>query len=74
MISIEIDKQIFEFDSDKDFTLILSNTPYHNDFSIAKHFIKEGFRRIVIGGKMIMVTKRKDWYKNKFISIFGGEM
>lgn len=25
-----------------------------------------------IGGRMYMVTKRKDWYKNKFISIFGG--
>ena len=57
---------------EKDFSLILSNPPYHADFSTAKEFIEKGFNRLVIGGKMIMVTKRKDWYKNKFISIFGG--
>ena len=28
--------------------------------------------RIILGGRMIMVTKRKERYKNKFISIFGG--
>ena len=57
---------------EKDFTLILSNPPYHVDFKIPKEFIEKGFNRLTIGGKMYMVTKRKDWYKNKFISIFGG--
>ncbi|MDR1000923.1 MAG: methyltransferase [Clostridiales bacterium] len=57
---------------DTGYTVILSNPPYHTDFSIAKRFIEKGFNRLIIGGKMIMVTKRKDWYKNKFISIFGG--
>ena len=57
---------------DNDFTLILSNPPYHSDFSVAKHFIEKGFNRLQIGGKMIMVTKRKSWYKKKFVSIFGG--
>lgn len=56
----------------KDFTLILSNPPYHADFSIPKKFIEKGFNHLRIGGKMIMVTKRKEWYKNKFIAIFGG--
>lgn len=54
------------------FTVILSNPPYHADFSVPKHFIEKGFNRLVAGGKMLMVTKRRDWYKNKFISIFGG--
>ena len=54
------------------FTKILSNPPYHTDFRVAKHFIEKGFNRLVIGGRMFMVTKRKDWYKNKFISVFGG--
>lgn len=54
------------------FTMILSNPPYHEDFSVPKHFIEKGFNRLQIGGKLIMVTKRKDWYKNKLISIFGG--
>jgi len=55
-----------------DFTLILSNPPYHTDFSVAKTFIEKGFNRLCAGGRMYMVTKRKDWYKNKLISIFGG--
>lgn len=54
------------------FTLILSNPPYHTDFKVAKSFIEKGFNRLSLGGKMYMVTKRKDWYKNKLISIFGG--
>ena len=57
---------------EKDFTLILSNPPYHTDFSVPKHFIEKGFRCLAIGGKMIMVVKRRDWYKNKLIAIFGG--
>lgn len=54
------------------FDIILCNPPYHSDFAVAKKFIEKGFNRLKIGGKMLMVTKRKEWYKNKFISIFGG--
>lgn len=57
---------------DKDFTLILSNPPYHTDFKVAKGFIENGFRKLRTGGRMVMVTKRLDWYKNKLISVFGG--
>lgn len=57
---------------DNGFTLILSNPPYHTDFSVPKHFIEVGFKKLAVGGKMIMVTKRLDWYKNKLASVFGG--
>jgi 16S rRNA (guanine1207-N2)-methyltransferase len=57
---------------DTGFTLIMSNPPYHSDFSVPKRFIEKGFNRLQIGGKMVMVTKRKDWYKNKMAAIFGG--
>ena len=57
---------------EKDFTVILSNPPYHSDFSIAKHFIEKGFNRLAPGGRMLMVTKRRDWYRNKLTAIFGG--
>jgi len=57
---------------DNDFSIILSNPPYHSDFSVPKHFIEKGFNRLKVGGRMLMVTKRKDWYKNKLIAIFGG--
>lgn len=58
--------------SENGFTLILNNPPYHTDFAVAKGFIEEGFKKLAIGGKMIMVTKRLDWYRNKLSSVFGG--
>jgi len=58
--------------SDTDFDLILSNPPYHADFAVPKAFIENGFNRLRVGGRMYMVTKRRDWYKNKFVAIFGG--
>jgi 16S rRNA (guanine1207-N2)-methyltransferase len=58
--------------TDTDFDVILSNPPYHADFAVPKHFIEKGFNRLKVGGRMYMVTKRKDWYKNKLTAIFGG--
>ena len=57
---------------DSDYSVILSNPPYHTDFAVAKTFIEKGFNRLKIGGRMLMVTKRRDWYKNKMIAVFGG--
>jgi 16S rRNA (guanine1207-N2)-methyltransferase len=57
---------------DTGFTVILSNPPYHTDFSVAKNFIEKGFNRLTVGGRFLMVTKRRDWYKNKITAIFGG--
>ena len=57
---------------DRDFTLIYSNPPYHTDFSVAKAFIEDGFRKLAVGGRMVMVTKRLEWYKNKLKTVFGG--
>lgn len=53
------------------FDMILCNPPYHSDFSVAKHFIEKGFNRLNIGGKMVLVTKRREWYRRKLISVFG---
>ncbi len=73
----EVEVPIFVSDGLKEvyednFTLILSNPPYHEDFSIPKGFIEDGFTKLSLGGKMVMVVKRLDWYKNKLKSIFGG--
>ncbi len=54
------------------FSIILSNPPYHEDFSVPKKFIEEGYKKMIVGGKLYMVTKRREWYKNKLISVFGG--
>ena len=58
--------------TDSEFAVILSNPPYHADFKVPKHFIEKGFNRLKVGGVMYMVTKRKDWYRNKLTAIFGG--
>jgi 16S rRNA (guanine1207-N2)-methyltransferase len=62
----------FKSIQDTGYTLILSNPPYHADFSVPTRFIEKSFNRLLIGAKMVMVTKRKDWYKNKLTAIFGG--
>jgi len=54
------------------FDLILTNPPYQSDFAVAKAFIEKGFNRLKLGGRMLMVVKRREWYKNKLISVFGG--
>lgn len=54
------------------FTKIITNPPYHVDFSVPKHFIEKGFNRLALGGTMWMVTRRRDWYRNKLGAIFGG--
>ena len=55
-----------------DFDWILSNPPYHADFSVAKKFIEKGFNRLKVGGKLVLVVKRELWYRNKLTAIFGG--
>ncbi len=57
---------------DRKFTLVLSNPPYHTDFSVAKHFIEDAYKALEKGGRMYMVTKRLDWYRNKLTAVFGG--
>ncbi|WP_409345452.1 class I SAM-dependent methyltransferase [Paenibacillus sp. MBLB4367] len=71
------DMEIFQSDGysnvkQSNFTKIISHPPYHADFSVPKMFIEKGFNRLSTDGCLYMVTKRKDWYKNKLVSIFGG--
>ena len=62
----------FDAIDDTDFDLILSNPPYQSDFAVARRFIEKGFNRLRLGGRLLMVTKRREWYKNKLSAIFGG--
>ena len=54
------------------FDWILSNPPYHADFSVPKRFIEKGFNRLKLGGSLVMVVKRLPWYRNKLTAVFGG--
>ena len=67
-----IESDAYENLGSSEFTAILANPPYHTDFSVAKRFIEGGFRRLAIGGRMMMVVKRRKWYENKLRSVFGG--
>lgn len=58
--------------TERNFDWVLSNPPYHADFSVPKAFIEEGYRHLKYDGCMVMVTKRYQWYKNKLKSVFGG--
>ncbi|QNO15602.1 methyltransferase [Alkalicella caledoniensis] len=51
---------------------ILSNPPYHSDYSVAKEFIEEGYKMLKMGGTMWFVVKKPNWYLKKFASVFGG--
>ena len=54
------------------FDMILSNPPYHADFSVPKKFIRQSFAALRVGGRLYMVTKRRDWYENRLRATFGG--
>lgn len=54
------------------FTKIICHPPYHVDFSVPKSFIEKGFNRLTMGGRLYMVTRRLEWYRNKIAAIFGG--
>lgn len=67
-----IQSDLYEGLEDIRFTKILCNPPYHSDFSIAKRIIEGGYRKLLPEGELYLVTKRKEWYKKKCISMFGG--
>lgn len=67
-----IQSDALESIKDFDFSVILSNPPYHTDFSVAKRFIEQGFAHLQQNGRLVMVVKRLLWYKNKMTSVFGG--
>ena len=48
--------------SDVDFPLIMSNPPYHTDFSVAKAFIEGSYKHLQTGGWLVMVCKHLSWY------------
>ena len=57
---------------DLTFSLILCNPPYHTDFSVARRLIEQSYRQLETSGKLCLVVKRLDWYRNKLTGLFGG--
>ena len=73
----EVDVRVLQSDGfdnleERDFDLVLSNPPYHTDFSVPKRFIEGAFHHLALGGRLAIVTKRRKWYENKMRAVFGG--
>jgi 16S rRNA (guanine1207-N2)-methyltransferase len=45
------------------YDLALANPPYYSSFRIARHFLIAGRDALRSGGKILVVTKRPDWYQ-----------
>jgi 16S rRNA G1207 methylase RsmC len=45
------------------YDLALANPPYYSSFRIAQHFLTAGRDALRPGGKILVVTKRPDWYR-----------
>jgi len=46
-----------------EFDVALANPPYYADFRIAEHFLVAGRQALRPGGRILVVTKRPDWYQ-----------
>ena len=47
------------------YDLALANPPYYASFRIAEHFLTVGRSALRSGGRIIVVTKRPEWYQEK---------
>jgi 16S rRNA (guanine1207-N2)-methyltransferase len=45
------------------FDLALANPPYYSGFRIARHFLTAARQALRPGGRILLVTKRPDWYQ-----------
>ncbi|MDR0532263.1 MAG: methyltransferase [Oscillospiraceae bacterium] len=56
------------------YTLILCHPPYHEDVSAPKMLLEKAFHHLALGGRMMLVSRRQDWYQNELDAIFGGSL
>jgi hypothetical protein len=52
------------------YDLALANPPYYSGFRIARHFLTAGREALRAGGKILVVTKRPDWYQENMTEWF----
>lgn len=46
------------------FDMAIANPPYYADFRIAQHFIETGVRALRPGGRLVLVTRKPQWYRD----------
>jgi 16S rRNA (guanine1207-N2)-methyltransferase len=52
------------------YDLVLGNPPYYAGFRIAEYFVAEGQKALRPGGKILLVTKHPDWYRENMARWF----
>ncbi len=48
------------------FDMALANPPYYADFRIAQHFVETAQRALRPGGRLLVVTRKPQWYRDNF--------
>lgn len=46
------------------FDMAIANPPYYADFRIAQHFIETAVRAMRPGGRLVLVTRKPQWYRD----------
>jgi 16S rRNA (guanine1207-N2)-methyltransferase len=46
------------------FDMAIANPPYYADYRIAKHFIETATRALRLGGRLVLVTRMPQWYRD----------
>ncbi len=46
------------------FDMAIANPPYYAEFRIAQHFIETGVRALRTGGRLVLVTRMPQWYRD----------
>lgn len=52
------------------FAMALCNPPYYADFRIAEHFIETAIRALRPGGRIMLVTRKPQWYRDNLSQWF----
>jgi len=52
------------------YDLALANPPYYAGFRIARHFLTAGREALRPGGKLLLVTKRPEWYEQNMPELY----
>ncbi len=52
------------------FDMALANPPYYSDFKIARHFVETSQKALRPGGRMVLVTRKPQWYRDNLATWF----
>jgi 16S rRNA (guanine1207-N2)-methyltransferase len=59
-----------EIDDRGNFDLAIGNPPYYSQYRIANIFVQAARRALKPGGRVVMVTKKPEWFEARFKQLF----